>query len=285
MRLTSATHCHHHLIVPTVRLPGVQLSYLREGAGVPVLWVQGVGLGGRAWAPQTSRLRGGYDCICIDNRGLGDSDGETAKFGIETLAEDVLRLADHLNLARFHVVGHSMGGVIAHELALRHPERVRSLVLMCTFSRGKEAVKPTWAMLKHGAATSMGTADMRRRAFARMVTPQAYIAQRGVSKVIDELEAAFGRSLAHPPKVVGAQLRALSNHDAGARLAELRAIPTLVLSATHDPIALPIYGRRLAEGIGSARFVEVPDASHALPVQLPDLVHAELSRHFAAHSG
>jgi pimeloyl-ACP methyl ester carboxylesterase len=125
---------------------------------------------------------------------------------------------------------------------------------------------------------------MRRRAFARMVMPPAHIATRGMTQVIDELETTFGRSLASPPKVVRAQLGALSNHDSTARLAELSKLPTLVMSATHDPIALPVYGRRLAGGIGNARFVEVADASHALPVQLPDLVHAELQAHFAAHT-
>lgn len=250
-----------------------------------VLLVQGVGLAGRAWSPQVERLQRHYDCVTVDNRGLGGSTGDTTGLRVETMVEDLRQLVESLGLRRVHLVGHSMGGVIAQEFALRHPGYVRSLVLMCTFSRGKDAVTPSLAMLGHGIATSVGTSQMRRRAFARMVMPRAYIAERGMNRVIDELETTFGRSLAEPPNVVRAQLRALSRHDSQARLAELGRIPTLVLCGTHDPIALPRYGRRLAEGIGTARFVEVADASHALPVQLPDLVHAELCRHFGEHEG
>lgn len=272
----------HFRHVPTVDLAGVRLHYQRRGSGPAVLWVQGVGLAGGAWSPQVTRLADQFDCISVDNRGVGHSEGDMRELAIEDMANDLLRLIEHLGLSQVHVVGHSMGGVIAHEFALRNPARVRSLVLMCTFSRGKDATTLTATMLKHGVATSLGTQAMRRRAFARMVMPESYVENRGIDAVIAELEATFGRSLAEPPKVVGAQLRALSRHDASARLGELAAIPTLVLSGSHDPIARPIYGRRLAQGIGTARFVEVPDASHALPIQLPDLVHSELERHLHA---
>lgn len=268
--------------MPSVDLSGVRLHYQRRGSGPTILWVQGVGLANGAWSPQVTRLAGEFDCISVDNRGVGQSEADMRNLEIDVMADDLLRLVDYLGLERVHVVGHSMGGVIAHEFALRNPTRVRSLVLMCTFSRGKDATTLTAPMLKHGIATSLGTQLMRRRAFARMVMPESYVQSRGVDAVVDELEATFGRSLAEPPKVVGAQLRALSRHDASARLRELAAIPTLVLSGAHDPIARPVYGRRLAEGIGTARFVEVPDSSHALPIQLPDLVHSELERHFSA---
>jgi pimeloyl-ACP methyl ester carboxylesterase len=257
----------------------LRIGYERSGQGPLVLLIQGVGLAGRAWRPQVERLKSEFECLTVDNRGLGQSTGDVRKLSISSMVGDIAMLLDRLQLERVHVVGHSMGGVIAQEFALQHPTRVRSLTFMCTFSRGKDALVPSWIMLNHWLFTSLGTSNARRRAFARMVSSEEYIKKCGIDAVVAELEAVFERSLAQPPKVVGAQLRALSGHDSLARLPELTPVPCLVLSGEKDPIARPLYGRRLAEGIGSARFVEVPDQGHALPIQAPDLVQEELRRH------
>jgi pimeloyl-ACP methyl ester carboxylesterase len=124
---------------------------------------------------------------------------------------------------------------------------------------------------------------MRREAFARLVTPDAYVQARGIGPVVDELEAVFGRDLASPPPITGVQLRALRAHDERGRLSELRSIPTLVVSARHDPIARPEFGRTLAEGAG-AGYLLWEDASHALPIQHAAALNERLRAHWAGSS-
>ena len=92
----------------------------------------------------------------------------------------------------------------------------------------------------------------------------------------------FGHDLADQPPIVMKQLRAASRFDASARLGALAHIPTLVVAATHDRIALPAFGRALADAIPGARYVEIPDAGHGCTIQCADRVNALLVEHFAA---
>ena len=112
--------------------------------------------------------------------------------------------------------------------------------------------------------------------------PPAALAGADADALAAELAPLFGHDLADQPPAVSAQLQAMKGYDATDRLGELAGLPTLVVSATHDPIAPPRLGRALAVGIPGARFVEVPDASHGLPIHQPDRVSALLANHLAA---
>lgn len=125
---------------------------------------------------------------------------------------------------------------------------------------------------------------MRRAAFARLVTPAALIADRGLDAVATELEVVFGRSLAAPPAVADRQLAALRAHDERDRLVELGGVPTFVASAGHDPIAEPAFGRALAAAIPGAVLRQWDEASHALPIQQANEVNAALAEHIEAAS-
>jgi pimeloyl-ACP methyl ester carboxylesterase len=247
-----------------------------------VLFVQGVGVEGRGWRPQVEELSSDYACTVYDNRGIGKSRGDTKGLTIDVMARDALALLDRLGVARAHVVGHSLGGVIAQRLAFLRPERVASLALLCTFAGGRDLRSPSARLIWLGLRTAIGTRQMRREAFARLVLPDAYIASRGMGAAIDELEAVFGRNLATPPPITNLQLKALRTHDERARLREIGTIPTLVMSGRFDPIAPPKFGRALADGIGTAQFQEWADASHALPIQHAAAVNQRLHAHFTA---
>lgn len=261
------------------KFPGLKLHYARVGEGAPVVFIQGVGIPGRAWAPQVERLMDSFECVVFDNRGVGESAGELEGMTVGTMVDDLRLLLDHLGLARVHLVGHSLGGVIATDFAIQFPDRVHSLALFCTFARGSDALTPSLRMMYHGLATRIGTAVMRRRAFARMVMPQSYLDARGVDQVADELSDLFGRPLEQPPLAASKQLRALSKHHSIERLHELSHLPSLVVSGRDDPIAPPEYGRMLAEAIGTRRFLEIANASHALTIQYPRETSDELKKH------
>jgi pimeloyl-ACP methyl ester carboxylesterase len=265
--------------MPTIERDDARISYTRAGAGPPVLLVQGVGVIGNGWAPQVEGLRAQFTVVTFDNRGIGASSSGAARLSIEALAADALAIADAEGLGPFHLAGHSMGGVIAQQIALTAPQRVRSLALLCTFSRGAEATRLTWAMLLAGLRTRVGTKRMRRRAFVGMVMPPATRPGADLDAIAATLAPLFGRDLAEQPPIVMQQLKALRRFDASARLAQLASVPTLVLTARHDIIARPEYGRRLAAAIPNARLVEIEDGGHGVTIQRAGAINTLLVDH------
>lgn len=267
----------------SVRTRGCSLHYEIGGAGPDVILIQGVGLHGRGWAPQTDTLRARFRCVTFDNRGMAASQPVGPEpLTMASMVADVIAILDDAGIERAHVVGHSMGGTIALATAITHPSRVRSLVPMCTFARGADATKPTWTMMTVGARTMVGTRRMRRHAFLEMVLPPAALAGKDRDALAEELVPIFGHDLADRPPIVMKQLDALSRYDATARLAELASIPTLVMAGAQDVIALPAYNRVIADGIPGATYEEVADAGHGLPITHAAHVNARLARHFDA---
>jgi pimeloyl-ACP methyl ester carboxylesterase len=266
--------------VKTLEASGLVLRYIREGVGAPVILVQGVGVVGEGWRPQIAALRDRYTLAAPDNRGIGGSTlGASGGLTIEDMAADIIAIANAEGFERFHLAGHSMGGLIAQEVALRAPGRVRSLALVCTFLHGREAARLTPAIMWTGLRTRVGTRAMRRRAFLRLVMPDAYL-RTAAPTLAGDLAVLFGRDLADQPPIVMKQLGAASRFDASARLGALASIPTLVVSASHDRIALPKFGRALAAAIPGARYVEIPDAGHGCTIQCAPRVNELLAEHF-----
>lgn len=262
---------------------GATIHFSIAGNGFPVLLIQGVGVEGRGFAPQVDTLARTHTCVSIDNRGIGQStvvDHNT--ISVATMAKDTLAIADALGLPRFHLVGHSLGGVIAQRVALDAPKRVASVAFQCTFAGGRDLAKPSMRLIWLGMRSQFGTNDMRRNAFTQLVSPPQLCTPSRIEQTMDDLESAFGRDLATPPKVASTQLAALRAHDERERLNELAPIPCLVQSAAFDPIARPEFGRELATRIGRAQFEEWPNASHALPIQEPTAINTRLLAHFAA---
>jgi len=118
---------------------GGELSYAIVGTGPPVLAIQGAGLIGRGWKPQFDGLSHQFTFVTFDNRGIGGSSRGAGDLTIERMADDARAVADAAGLDRFHVLGHSMGGLIAQHLALTSRDRVKSLALLCTFADGRRA--------------------------------------------------------------------------------------------------------------------------------------------------
>jgi len=253
-----------------------RLHYELTGRGAPVLFIQGVGAAGDGWKPQTDALAGEFQTLRFDHRGIGRS--VPGPVSIEAMAADARALMDAAGWESAHVVGHSMGGVIAQQLALDHPRRVRSLALLCTFARGAQGVRVTPKIMWLGLRTRIGTRAMRRRAMLEMIFPAAYLRTMDGRELAARCGAFFGRDLADSPPILMQQLRAMGRHDVSARLGELSSIPSLVISAEHDPIALPAFGRELAERLGNAAFEAIPGASHAVVINEAGLINDRLRR-------
>jgi 3-oxoadipate enol-lactonase len=255
------------------------IHYIREGTGTPLILLQGAGVVGEGWRPQIDALRQHHVIVAPDNRGIGQSTYRASTLTIADMASDVLAIADAEGFERFHLAGHSIGGLIAQEIALRVRRRVLALALFCTFERGAQASRLTPAIIWKGLRTRIGTRTMRRQAFMELVMPGAYLAGVDREALAAQLAALFGHDLADQPAIVMKQLGAASRFDASRRLHELAGIRTLVVSARHDAIALPEYGRALAARIPGARFVEIADGGHAVTIQCARQVNDLLAEH------
>lgn len=258
---------------------GCRLAYDRRGSGPAVLFVQGVGVHGDGWLPQVEVLSDHFTCLTFDNRGMGRSVPANGPITVAGMAADALAVLDAAGVSGAHVVGHSLGGLVAVYLALAVPNRVRSLTLMCTFASGRDAAPLTFRMMWAGLRSRVGTRRMRRHGFLKLVMPPPAPTGAGADAMAEELAPLFGHDLADQPPIVGIQLRAMRAADATGRLGALADIPTLVMSAAHDPIAPPRVGRALANGIPGSRYVEFADASHGLPIRSAGKVNALLAEH------
>lgn len=262
---------------------GCKLWFEVEGAGPPVLLIQGVGLHGAGWRPQLDGLTPRFACLTFDNRGIGRSQpigGRALTMG--QMVDDALAIVESLGWSRFHVVGHSMGGHIGTALTLDVPKRVASLALLCTSARGRDMPPITSSFLWTSLRTRIGSRRQRRRAFLEIVLPRELRERGDLDGWAERLALIFGHDLAETPAVTMRQIRAYRKHDAATRLGELAGTPTLVVSAAQDPIAPPRLGRAFADGIPGARYVEIEAAAHGVTVTHADEVNALLIEHLAS---
>lgn len=260
---------------------GCRLNYCVRGDGPPVLLIQGVGIHGAGWRPQVDALAVRYRCLTFDNRGMGRSQPIGAALSVEQMADDARALMDSQGWDSAHVIGHSLGGLVAQHLALSARDRVRSLALLCTFADGRAVAPLTWGMAWLGLRMKFGTRRMRRRAFLELLMPPAALAETDRDELAERLAPLFGHDLAEHAPVTRMQLAAMRACDATPRLGELTGLPTLVVSAAHDQIAPPALGRALADAIPGARYVELSGAAHGIPIHDAERVNALLLGHLA----
>ncbi len=257
---------------------GCKLAWWTRGQGPAILFIQGCGVQGSGWLPQVEALSKKYTCIWFDNRGMGNSQPLGVKLTVHRMAQDALAILQASGHTQAHVVGHSLGGLIAQRLAIIQPSSVKSLALLCTFLGGQTGRADDHANDHAGLGTVIGTKRMRRMAFLRLVTqPGTNINQDELAERLGQL---FGHDLAEQPPIVKAQLAAMRAEDVTLELRELGELPTLIINARHDPIAPPSCGKAIATAMSHSRYVEVADASHALPITHAEWVNELLENHF-----
>lgn len=247
----------------TVVANGVRLRYVREGAGDPVLLLHGFLFGADAWRPQMDSLRDNFDVIAVDLRGQFGSQTTADGYDLWNQARDVQELITALGLSELHVVGLSMGGMIAMRLAMRYPGAVRSLVLMDTtaWPEDPELVERYEAMAQ---VFESGGIEAVMPAL-----PAVFLADDFIAAHSDEVDAWLDRVRAADPTGFVRALRALNTRDdISARLYQIM-VPTLVIHGDQD-VAIPVErGADLADSIDGARF-EITSGGHQSNVDRPD---------------
>ncbi|HXU31721.1 MAG TPA: alpha/beta fold hydrolase [Thermoanaerobaculia bacterium] len=260
---------------------GCRLAWKVTGDGPAILFIQGTGVHGDGWSPQVEAFRDRFSCLTFDNRGMGESQPADPKLSVAQMADDALAILDACGVESAHVVGHSLGGLVALQLALSARSRVRSLALLCTFSRGADATGLTWPKFWLGLRSFVGTRRMRRRAFLRIVMAAGDLEAIDPEDEAARLEPLFGHDLAVHPPVEMKQLAAMKRCDLTPRLGELAGLPTLVVGGELDLIARPAVVKALAGAIPGARLRELPGAAHGLPIHRAVEVNLALAAHFS----
>jgi 3-oxoadipate enol-lactonase len=226
----------------------------------PVLLIMGLGASSRLWFRLLPWLTRRHRVIVFDNRGTGSSAPVRGRLTMLGMADDAVTVLDAAGIERAHVVGASMGGMIAQHLALDHRDRVRSLVLACTTAGGRSGAPP-WRLLASAAVRPLiGT----RRSFP-VVAPMLYAAttlREKPDRVAEDLDRRMADSTS--PLTLYAQLGAIALHDTRARLPELDGMPALVVHGLEDRLVPPARGRELAELIPSAHLELIPTCGHLL---------------------
>lgn len=266
--------------MPSAAIDDVRLNYELHGTGAPVLMIMGLGVGLVGWMPQIEDLAGDDWQLCVyDNRGVGRSSIPRPPYSMARMAADALALMDHLGWQQAHVVGISMGGMIAQHVALTAPERVQSLALLATHAGGWGGRPTRTALTGLAGAHLSGSATMRRRALVSMLYSEQYITQMGMS----EIDTGLKQSILHSPAprrgMVG-QVSAIVRHRTLRRLSALRELPALVVTGTKDAMVRPDNSQRIAAAL-DAELLTFEGSGHAIHVEQRAAVNAALLRHFS----
>ena len=261
---------------------GVRIAWRAYGEGEPLLLIMGLMGSGRAWFRLLPHIAERRRAVVVDNRGTGDSARPAGVWTMRELAGDALAVMDSAGLERTHVMGASMGGMVAQHVALDHPERVRSLVLACTHAGGSSPGGVPWRLL---ASTALRPVMGLERTFP-IVAPALYNEHTRAERHRLDADLAMRLQDATPLRTWPAQMAAIVRHDTRERLPALD-LPVLVLHGSSDRLIPPDAGRELARLIPGARFELVEGAGHVMTTDAEEEVaravtgfldEAELSR-------
>jgi len=246
---------------------GVDIAYDVWGrpGGPPVLLIQGLGMDSRGWALQRMAFGRHFRCFAPDNRGVGHTGQPPRPYSLEQMARDALAVLDAEEVASAHVVGASMGGVIAQIIGVMHPERTRSLVLACTSCRHhpwRRELLQEWAdTVQERGAAGLGDDGLRW-----LVGPRL---RRRFGVWLNILARILLNS---DPDGFAAQVQAILDAPDELRfeLCDLR-VPVLVITGSQDALTPIGDAEELAEMIPYAQLVELRGAAHGLMVESPNV--------------
>ena len=254
-----------------------QLYWESTGEGEPVLLVMGLGLSGGAWWRTVDSLSRDFRVITFDNRGVGRSRGLTPAYTTEALADDAVAVLDALEITRANVYGLSLGGMVAQQIALRHPRRVRSLVLGATTPGGRRAKTADQEVMSF-----FFNRDQRPREEAAWASVAYNYGRRCREQHSDRIAEDIRRRLAHAfdEDAYKAQLMAAALHNCTSRLHRIKA-PALVVHGEDDRVVPVDNARLIASRLPDGRLHLLEGTGHLYTTEAPE-ADAEVARFFEA---
>lgn len=253
--------------MPTVKVNDIEMYYEQHGQGEELLLITGLNGSHLMWANVLPKLSKNYHVTIIDNRGAGLTSAPKGPYSITQMADDTAALMDAIGLEQAHVVGHSMGGAIAQQLAIRHPEKLKKLILYATSSKFDPrcifAVELTLYLQKQGASPQ----DIARLVSIPYCFSKQFIAEPNNIESFYKLADENPYPMNHDASI--AQTDACRNHNTRELLSNIQAW-TLVISPEQDILTPPCDGQYMAARIPNARFMEIKDYAHCWHLEAPD---------------
>ena len=266
--------------MPKVKVSDIEMYYESIGEGDPVVLVTGYGADLFAWALQAPELSQSYKVYMIDNRGVGDTDKPDGPYTIKMMAGDVAGFFDAVGIERAHLVGHSMGGMIAQRFALDYPEKLRSLTLASTTCRppkGSELMLMLWTDIIE---------KLGNEAFANNIIAWCFT-HDFIDKQYDALLMMRQMMLAHfaeKPLLPGpfrSQCAAITSFDVADEINSIK-VPTMVLVGREDILTPPKFSEKIASRIPGST-LNVIDGGHAYNQEVPSIFNQALLDFFEKH--
>ena len=247
--------------MPLISTNGIQLHYDECGSGEPLLLIMGITAPGSVWEKHAEDWSGTFRCLLPDNRGVGLSDKPAGPYSSAMMADDCVGLLDALGLTQVRVVGCSMGSIIAQQLALRHPARVRSLVLMCPWARCDAYAR---GIFEHLMAIK---ARLRPEEFMTYIqllifSKPTWDDPTALAGLRDGRRQAATATEPQPLHALEAQAAACIDHDTLAELGKIQC-PALVIGGTADIFTPRWMAEEVARAIPGAELHLYEGAGHA----------------------
>jgi len=253
--------------MPKAKVNEININYKVEGQGEPLIMIMGLASARYCWLFQTRVFKKYYRVITFDNRGIGKTDKPVGPYTTKMMADDTICLMDYLAIDKAHILGVSMGGMIAQELAINHPDRVKKLLLGCTYANGEIAMDEITSVSPElrKAMESVGKSSAsNRKAFCTLLLC-TFNNNKWLWRIISPLESWILYIRGRTRGIMG-QYEAVRTHDTLDRLHMIEA-QTLVITGTADRLIPPSSSDALASRIPNARLVKVENGSHAFMVE------------------
>lgn len=268
-------------LVPYCDVNGLRMHYRIVGQGPPLVLIMGLSGDLTWWEPLARELESDFRILLFDNRGAGLTDKPDEKYSIPMFASDTVGLMAALGIGRAHIVGVSMGGMIAQEIALGCPDRVDRLVLGCTHAGGKGFTMPSAESVQTMTLTrGKSLEDIARQNMTILFGPKFREENPGF------IRALMARYVENPPerKPFTQQFWAAIGHNCYDRLEEIRQ-PTLILTGDADVLVPPENSETLRAGIPGSRLLTLPGAGHVFFIEDPKETAKILKEHLLGTEG
>ena len=261
--------------MPHVETNGIQMYYEERGSGDPLILIMGITAPGAVWEVHAGHWEQNYRCIMVDNRGIGQTDKPEGDYNSAMMADDYAGLMDALGIDKAHVVGISMGGVIAQLITARHGKRVRSLTSVMSASRSIDPalIADLWTTPKPREEAIEEWVDyMHTFGSKAMLADDEYYRQQAA--------AAFDRCYA--PDGANRQILAICAAGNVSELARSISVPSLVVHGAGDLLVPPEAGQETAQLIAGARFELIEGMGHDIPPALGQPLSAIIIDHICS---
>lgn len=252
--------------MPTVKVGDINMYYEINGAGPPLLLIMGLGSDLSAWMFQIPEFSKKYQVVAFDNRGVGRTDAPDKPYSVKMMADDTVGLMNALRIDVAQIVGVSMGGFIAQELALKYPGRVKSMALVCTAAKSLPKCNSIISGWSAAVSDEVSAKTFVQLGLPYLFTDRFFEDQQMVQKAMEILS-----SNPYPPTVHGyaRQVTACIQHDTRARLKAI-TVPTLVLVGKEDNLLPVKLSEELASLIPNAKLVVLDGGGHGFTAEIPD---------------